>query len=127
MPPLNDNEQRLAANHHYGREPASPVVVRRTRHYRISDAVVADTFRPVTPFEQTKASIAYFGARPGTVSLKVAGQRAGFSAERPLRGQPQARLAAQRDRRAIPGAATPGAHEAVGRAVISPLLLFGRS
>lgn len=127
MARLNSNQDRLAANHHRDREPASPIVTRRRGHRPVSHAVQQDTFRPVPTAEQRQARVAYMGARIGTVSLGVSGHPAGFTAARPLRGQPQARIASERDRSRIEGAKTPGAHPAIGRSVISPILLSGGS
>lgn len=129
MIPLNSNRDRLAANHHHNREEGSPVVIRKRGRRSVAVPVQADTFRPVSA--RAQAVVAYAGARPGELSLKVGARsiadRAGFSAQRPSRGQPQARLATQRDRVAIPGMLHPTAHPSIGRSVISPILLSGGS
>ena len=123
---LNSNVDRLAANHHHGREEGSPIMVRPRRFRRqISHKVQADTFRPVP--RAIQATIAYQAVRPGEVSLKVGAKsiasRSGASAIRADRGQPQARIATERDRREIPGMVHPTGHGDIGRSVISPNLL----
>jgi len=112
------------------RLPASPVVVRRRRRGRaVSPSVQADTFRPIPA--RVPGSVALLGVRTGTISLQVAsGQGAAYSQQRPLRARPQARIprvASERDREPIDGAMTPGAHEAIGRALLSPILYTGGS
>lgn len=129
MQPINSNLDRLAANHHHNREEGSPVVIRRRGRRPVSHAVQQDTFRAVPV--RVQATVAYAAVRPGEVSLKVGARsiadRAGFSAQRATRGQPQARLASQRDRTRINGMKHPTGHEAIGRSVISPILLTGGS
>lgn len=122
MVPIDYQRERLAALHHVRANTASPVMQYRRRHRPVSSQVVADTFRPVPIRRQ--ASVALMGTR-GLISIGVAGfpgEGAGASVQRPIRGQPQARLATQRDRKQIDGATTPGGHPAVGRSVLSPLL-----
>lgn len=128
-PPINTMRDRLAANHHQVAAAASPVQIRRRVHRPVAVPVQADTFRPVP--RRVQAVTAYMGVRPGTVSLKVAARNVadltGVRPERPRRGQPQARIASERDRSSIGEARTPGAHPAIGRSVISPILLTGGS
>lgn len=119
---INDNGDRLAANHHRNREEGSRIQIRRRGHRAISHAVERDAFTPVLPSQQ--ATVAWLGTK-GMVSVKLA---EGHSEPlRPLRAQPQARLATQRDRRPIPGALTPGSHPSIGRSVISPIIALGGS
>lgn len=126
MSDLQSNVDRLAANHHHGREEGSRVMVRPSRGRRqISHKVEADKYRPVPRVVQ--ATIAYQAVRPGEVSLKVGAKsiagRSGVSPLRADRGQPQARIATERDRREIPGMVHPTGHADIGRSVISPNLI----
>lgn len=118
--------QRLNTRHQRRGLPGSRVVIRRRRGRAVSASVQADTFKPVERVQP--AAIALMGQRAGTLSPQlVSVHRAAYSAFAPTRAQPQARIASERDRRSIPGAKTPGAHPAIGRATHSILLLLGGS
>lgn len=123
---MQSMSQRLNTQHQRRGLAGSRIVIRRRRGRAVSPSVQADTFKPV---ERTQpAAIALMGQRAGTLSPQlVSVHRAAYSAFRPTRGQPQARIATDRDRRPIAGAKTPAAHPAIGRARHSILLLLGGS
>ena len=127
MTKLNDNRDRLAAKHHQNREASSPVLGLRRSHASVSPQVVADVFRPVPASVQPAAST-LAALSNGSVSLTVAaGDRAAYTSVQPLRAQPQARLATQRDRTQGPEVPVPAMHPAIGRSVISPIIVLGGS
>jgi len=120
--PYHDNTHRFAANHHRGSFTSKPMVGKGGKP---SPAV--DAFRPISA--AAAANVAYLGSR-GRVSPAV-GYGAPFDSTtetvQDFRGLSQGRLLSEADRRRIDGARIVGAHPAIGRSLVSPIVILGGS